>query len=181
MSLIIEDKTALDSLANDIIGANKSITDSSATKSELIEMINNIIPEKSKFSSGIFTPATEITADNMPEIPFNFGTDNNGDIIVPDMILIYQPQSILENTGNERANLVTQIFPHLIRGKVEEPPGYIITMVKAAGEVNNKISALGQSTNISVALITDSSFFLYPRKTYSWQAQMPIVWLQIKF
>lgn len=181
MSLIIEDKNALDSLANAVIGANKAITDNSATKSRLIEMINNIIPEKSKFSSGVFTPATEITPDNMPEIPFNLGTDDNGNVIVPDIILIYQPQSILENTGNVRANLVTQIFPHLIRGKVEEPPGYITTMTKAAGEVSNKVTILGQSTNISLTQLTDSSFFLYPRKTYSWQAQMPIVWLQIKF
>ena len=46
MSLIIEDKNALDSLANAIIGANGSVDKTSATKGELTDIINNIIPLK---------------------------------------------------------------------------------------------------------------------------------------
>ena len=39
MSLIIEDKNALDSLANAIIGANGSVDKTSATKGELTDII----------------------------------------------------------------------------------------------------------------------------------------------
>lgn len=177
MSLIIEDKTALNSLANAIIGANKSITNSSATKSGLIEMINNIIPEKSKFSSGIFTPATEITTENMPEIPFNLGTDDNGDIIVPDMILIYQPQGILENTGNVKANLLTVIHPQLIRNT--DIKGVFFSESKTTS--GNFVNGVIGNANTTITRITDSSFFLVPREAYPWQAQMPIIWLQAKF
>lgn len=179
MSLIIEDKNALDSLANAIIGANGSVTDKSATKSGLIEIINNIIPEKSKFSSGVVIPATEITTDNMPEIPFNLGNDDSGNVVVPDMILIYQPQGVLENTGNVKATLWTQMFPYLKRTATTQ--GYIAYLTKAAGDVANRIAAYGIHTNQSSTQITDTSFFLTPRPNYSWQAQMPIVWLQIKF
>lgn len=177
MSLIIEDKTALDSLANAIIGANKTITDSSATKSRLIEVINNIIPEKNKFSSGVFTPATEITPDNMPEIPFNLGTDDNGNVIVPDMILIYQPQGILENIGNVRAMLFVQIYPLLKpKGPTQEVTGAAIHTVKSIAA--NKFFPISQQTR---NYLTETSFFLSVRDNYPWQAQMPIVWLQIKF
>lgn len=175
--MIIEDKTALDSLANAIIGANKSITDSSATKSGLIEMINNIVPEKSKFSSGIIIPATEITTENMPEIPFNLGTDDNGNVIVPDMILIYQPQGILENIGNVRAMLFVQIYPLLKpKGPTQEVTGAAIHTVKNIA-ANKFFSASQQTRNY----LTETSFFLSVRDNYPWQAQMPIVWLQIKF
>ena len=176
MSLIIENKNALDSLANAIIGANKTITDSSATKSGLIEMINNIIPEKNKFSSGVFTPATEITPDNMPEIPFNLGTDDNGNIIVPDMILIYQPQSILENTGNVKAMLIAQIYPFLKRDATTQ--GIVIHALKNANVGGGRLNAFIPTTAV---FLTETSFFLSVRASYPWQAQMPIVWLQIKF
>ena len=175
--LIIEDKNALDSLANAIIGANKSISDSSATKSELIEMINNIVPKKSKLSSGVVIPATEITAENMPEIPFNLGTDDNGNIIVPDMILIYQPQGVLENIGDVKAMLSVQIYPLLKpKGPTQEVPGAAIHTVK--NTTGNKFFAIHQTVN---NYLTETSFFLSVRQGYSWQAQMPIVWLQIKF
>lgn len=179
MSLIIEDKTALDNLANAIIGANKSITDSSATKSELIEMINNIIPEKSKFSSGIFTPATEITADNAPEILFNLGSDNSGNVVVPDMILIHQPQSILENVGNVKGMLCTQIYPYLKKGINTLTQGTTVHTFKSVSTV----SMFGSPSNSQGGKVelTETSFFLMPRINYTWQAQMPIVWLQIKF
>ncbi len=177
MSLIIEDKNALDNLANAIIGANGSVTDKSATKSGLIEMINNIIPEKSKFSSGVVIPATEITTDNMPEIPFNLGNDDSGNIIVPDMIVIYQPQGFVENTGNVEAALMTILYPSLIRntGIV----GVCYSQQKTTS--GNMVSGSIGNINASVTRITETSFFLAPRLGYSWQAQMPIVWLQIKF
>ena len=64
MSLIIEDKNALDSLANAIIGANGSVNKTSATKGELTKLINGIIPLKRKFASGVFTPSEDITSNN---------------------------------------------------------------------------------------------------------------------
>lgn len=177
MSLIIEDKTALDSLANAIIGANGSVDKTSATKGELTDIINNIIPLKSKFASGVFTPATEITPDNMPEIPFNLGTDDNGNVIVPDMILIYQPQGILENIGNVRAMLFVQIYPLLKpKGPTQEVTGAAIHTVKSIAA--NKFFSTSQQTR---NYLTETSFFLSVRDNYPWQAQMPIVWLQIKF
>lgn len=177
MSLIIEDKTALDSLANAIIGANGSVDKTSATKGELTDIINNIIPLKSKFASGVFTPATEITPDDMPEIPFNLGTDDNGNVIVPDMILIYQPQGILENIGNVRAMLFVQIYPLLKpKGPTQEVTGAAIHTVKSIAA--NKFFSTSQQTR---NYLTETSFFLSVRDNYPWQAQMPIVWLQIKF
>lgn len=179
MSLIIEDKNALDSLANAIIGANKTITDSSATKSGLIEMINNIIPEKSKFSSGVVIPATEFTTSNAPEILFNLGNDDNGNVIIPDMILIYQSQSILENVGKVKSMLFTQIYPYLKKGTSTLTQGVTVHTFKSVSTV----STFGQVSNSQsgVVELTEKSFFLKPRPNYNWQAQMPIVWLQIKF
>ncbi len=177
MSLIIEDKNALDSLANTIIGANGSVTDKSVTKSGLIEMINNIIPEKSKFSSGVVIPATEITTDNMPEIAYNLGNDDSGNVIVPDMILIYQPQGILENTGNIEANLLTFLQPKLIRNTGVN--GVYFSEQKVTS--GNLVGGVIGNVNATITRVTDSSFFLAPRRGYSWQAQLPIVWLQIKF
>ena len=78
MSLIIEDKNALDSLANAIIGANGSVDKTSATKGELTDIINGIIPSKSKFASGVFTPSENLTRDSKVWIDFAVGKDENG-------------------------------------------------------------------------------------------------------
>lgn len=177
-SLIIEEKAALDSLANAIIGANKTITDSSATKSGLIEMINNIVPEKSKFSSGIIIPATEITTENMPEIPFNLGKDDSNNVIIPDIIFIYQPEGITENTGNIEATLITVIQPSLVRNN--NIKGVFFSENKLTSG-NNLVAGTIGSANTTITRITDSSFFLAPKINYPWQAKMPIVWMQIKF
>lgn len=178
MSLIIEDKNTLNVLANTIIGANKSITDSSATKSELIEMINNIIPEKSKFSSGIVIPATEITTDNMPEIPFNLGIDDNGNVIVPDMIVIYQPKTAIEETGSKQANVICLMFPKLKR--LSSQPSSFFCLYTKVGD-GTLVGGVTGGCNYNVTQLKDTSFFLYSPSSYPWQAAKPIVWLQIKF
>lgn len=98
MSLIIEDKNALDSLANAIIGANGSVDKKSATKGELTDFINNIIPLKSKFASGVFTPSEDITSNNSPRINFALGNDENGIPIKPNVIIAYQPFALTDPT-----------------------------------------------------------------------------------
>ena len=178
MSLIIEDKNALDSLANAIIGANGSIDKTSATKGELTDFINNIIPLKSKFASGVFTPTTEISIENMPEISFALGNDENNNIIVPDMILIYQPQGIIEGTGNIDASILTMLKPYLVRTPGTEAGVYYTESKNTSGTL---ITGSIGNINSEYTRSTDKSFFIAPRKGYIWQAQMPIVWLQIKF
>lgn len=178
MSLIIEEKAALDSLANAIIGANGSVDKTSATKDELTDIINGIVPLKSKFASGVFTPATEISIENMPEISFALGNDENNNIIVPDMILIYQPQGIIEGTGNVDASIFTMFKPKLVRTP-EAGAGVYYSEVKNTS--NNLITGTIGNANYEFTRLTDKSFFIAPRKGYSWQAKKPIVWLQIKF
>ena len=178
MSLIIEEKAALDSLANAIIGANGSVDKKSATKGELTDFINNIIPLKSKFASGVFTPATEISIENMPEISFALGNDENNNIIVPDMILIYQPQGIIEGTGNVDASIFTMFKPKLVRNEGAEAGVYYSETKNTSG---NLITGSIGIANYEYTRITDKSFFIAPRKGYTWQAKKPIVWLQIKF
>lgn len=181
MSLIIEDKTALDNLANAIIGANGSVTDKSATKSGLIEIINNIIPEKSKFSSGVVIPATEITTDNMPEIPFTLGNDDSGNIIVPDMIVIYQPQAVIGGTGTQDRGIFCIMLPKTVRLDTQ-PASYMGFYSKAVTGGTTQVGGVTGGCNYNLTDLTDTSFFLRPARTnYNWQAQMPIVWLQIKF
>lgn len=178
MSLIIEDKTALDNLANVIIGANGSVDKTTATKDELMDIINGIIPLKSKFASGVFTPATEISIENMPEISFALGNDENNNIIVPDMILIYQPQGIVEGTGNVNASIFTKFQPKLVRSP---EAGAGVYYSEAKNTSNNLITGGIGNANYEFTRLTDKSFFIAPKKGYIWQAQMPIVWLQIKF
>ena len=178
MSLIIENKEALDSLANSVIKANMSVNDTMATKGRLAEIVDNIIPQKTRFASGVVIPAMEITTDNMPEILYNLGTDENGNVIIPDLILIYQPEGILENTGDKDASLFTLIHPLLVRGETN----------KGVYMSENKLTSgyyvagtIGNANSSTVVRTTDTSFFLAPRVSYPWQAAKPIVWLQIKF
>lgn len=179
MSLIIEDKNALNNLANAIIGANGSVDKTSATKGELTDIINGIIPLKSKFASGVFTPATEISIENMPEISFALGNnDENNNIIVPDMILIYQPQGIIEGTGNVDASIFTMFKPKLVRNE-EAGAGVYYSEVKNTS--GNLITGSIGNANYEFKRLSDKSFFIAPRKGYTWQAKKPIVWLQIKF
>lgn len=178
MSLIIEDKTSLDSLANAIIGANGSVDKTSATKGELTDFINNIIPLKSKFASGVFTPATEISIENMPEVSFALGKNENNNIIVPDMILIYQVQGIVEGTGNVDASIFTMLNPKLVRNP---EVGAGVYYSEAKNTSGNLITGSIGNANYEFTRLTDKSFFIAPKKGYTWQAKKPIVWLQIKF
>lgn len=181
MSLIIEDKDRLNALADTIINANGSNATQPATVEELKEQISNLIPLKSKFASGVVIPATEISINNMPEIPFNLGNDDNGKPIIPDMILIYQPQPIEDGSTLEKCNILTILFPKLVRiltpGSEQLMTGY--SHYKKTEQNYNSGAIYG--ANFEYTRITDSSFFLAPHKSYFWKAQQPVVWMQFKF
>lgn len=177
MSLIIENKEALDSLANSIIKANMSVNDTMATKGRLAELVNNIIPEKTRFASGVVIPATEITTDNMPEIPFNLGNDSSGNIIVPNMMLIYQPQPITDGATLENSNVFTAIFPRLKRN--EQQADTMFTMYKRT--TTNYVGGALAYPNNTTTILTSNSFFLAPHSSTHWKAGQPIVWMQFKF
>ena len=177
MSLIIENKEALDSLANSVIKANMSVNDTMATKGRLAELIGGIVPEKTRFASGVVIPATEITRDNMPEIPFNLGNDNGENLIIPNMILIYQPQPITDGATLENSNVFTAIFPGLKRN--EQQADTMFTMYKRT--TTNYIAGSLAYPNNETTILTSNSFFLAPHSSAHWKAGQPIVWLQIKF
>lgn len=177
MSLIIENKEALDSLANSVIKANMSVNDTMATKGRLAELVDNIIPEKTRFASGVVIPATEITRDNMPEIPFNLGNDNSENLIIPNMILIYQPQPITDGATLENSNVFTAIFPGLKRN--DQQADTMFTMYKKT--TTNYIAGSLAYPNNEMTILTSNSFFLAPHSSAHWKAGQPIVWLQINF
>lgn len=181
MSLIIEDKDRLNALADSITNANKSNGTKSATVAELTEQVQRIVPQSVAFSSGVVIPATEIGIDNMPEIPFNLGNDDNGKPIIPDMILIYQPQPIEDGSTLEYCNILTILFPKLVRiltpGSEQLMTGY--SQYKKTEQNYNSGSIYG--ANFEYTRITETSFFLAPHKSYLWKAQQPIVWMQLKF
>lgn len=177
MSLIIENKEALDSLANSIIKANMSVNDTMATKGRLAEIVDNIIPEKTRFASGLVIPATEITRDNMPEIPFNLGNDNSENLIIPNMILIYQPQPITDGATLENSNVFTAIYPRLKRN--DQQADTMFTMYKRT--TSNYVAGSLAYPNNETTILTSNSFFLAPHSSAHWKAGQPIVWLQIKF
>lgn len=177
MSLIIENKEALDSLANSVIKANMSVNDTMATKGRLAELVDNIIPQKTRFASGVVIPATEITRDNMPEIPFNLGNDNGENLIIPNMILIYQPQPITDGATLENSNVFTAIFPRLKRN--DQQADTMFTMYKRT--TTNYIAGSLAYPNNETTILTSNSFFLAPHSSAHWKAGQPIVWLQIKF
>ena len=177
MSVIIENKEALDNLANSIIKANMNVNDTMATKGRLAELVNNILPEKTRFASGVIIPATEITTDNMPEIPFNLGNDNSGNIIVPNMILIYQPQPITDGATLENSNVFTAIFPGLKRNDLQADTMFTMYKRTTANYVAGSLAYPNNTTTI----LTSNSFFLAPHSSAHWKAQQPIVWMQFKF
>lgn len=177
MSLIIENKEALDSLANSVIKANMSVNDTMATKGRLAEIVNDIIPQKTRFASGVVIPAMEITTDNMPEIPFNLGNDNGENLIIPNMILIYQPQPITDGATLENSNVFTAIFPRLKRN--DQQADTMFTMYKRT--TTNYIAGSLAYPNNETTILTSNSFFLAPHSSAHWKAGQPIVWLQIKF
>lgn len=177
MSLIIEDKDRLNSLADTIINANRSNAAQPATVAELTEQVINLIPQSSRFSSGVVIPATEITTDNMPEIPFNLGNDNGESLIIPNMILIYQPQPIADGATLENSNVFTAIFPGLKRNDLQADT--MFTMYKRT-TTNYIAGSLAYPNNVKT-ILTSNSFFLAPHSSAKWKAGQPIVWMQFKF
>lgn len=190
--MIIEEKTALDSLANAIIGANGSVDKASATKGELTDIINNIIPLKSKFASGVFTPSENITTQNSPRINFALGNNENGIPVKPNVIIVYQPFALTDPTpinascyriytyGTALVNPVTyptvSLWNYTMFRKLEPASGGIYY----TGAVQNGSTA--SDAENSTYVFGKTGFKLQPLKdNYPFLAGHPIVWLQIKF
>lgn len=193
MSLIIEDKTSLDSLANAIIGANGSVDKTSATKGELTDIINEIIPLKSKFASGVFTPSENITADSKIWIDFAVGEDENGTLQTPDVIIIYQPYALNYDGKIEATMLTLMTYKGVIYRPDIQPDflGFIFSSYRTAtpksetspvyaGGTLNNFKAVLENENPSF-MIKDKKFNLSPAGSRPFLAGHPIVWLQIKF
>ena len=192
MSLIIEEKAALDSLANAIIGANGSVDKTSATKGELIDIIDGIIPLKSKFASGVLKPFEDITSNNAPRINFALGNDENGIPIKPNVIIAYQPFALTDPTpvnatcyriytyGTALVNPVTYptftLWNFSLYRKLEPSSGgiYYTGSVQNGSEVTD--------IEADAYMFDKNGFKLKPvNDTYPFLAGHPIVWLQIKF
>ena len=191
MSLIIENKNALDSLANAIIGANGSVDKTSATKGELTDIISEIIPLKSKFASGVFTPSENITTQNSPRINFALGNDENGIPIKPNVIIAYQPFTLTDPTpvsascyriytyGTALANPVNYptitLWNCLLYRKLEPSSGG--TYYTGAGQ-----NAVSVSDGEDDYIFNKTGFKLQSLSdNYPFLAGHPIVWMQIKF
>lgn len=188
MSLIIEDKIALDSLANAIIGANGSIEKTSATKEELIEFINNIIPLKSKFASGVFTPTENITTQNAPRINFALGNDENGIPIKPNVVIFYQPYGLTEEKLMDASifSLYVDGFP--LANPIDYPDAvcwnacYHRRAQPTSSGLYVGYFQRAKGINTNDLLFDDAGFILSPvNNNYPFLAGHPIVWLQIKF
>lgn len=192
MSLIIEEKTALDSLANAIIGANGSVDKKSATKGELMYIVNGIIPLKSKFASGAFTPSENITTKNSPRINYALGNNEKGIPIKPNVVIAYQPFALTDPTpvnatcyriytyGSAIVNPVTyptvKLWNYSLVRKLEPSAGGIYY----TGSTQNGSAV--SDTEDSTYLFGKSGFLLQPHKDdFPFLAGHPIVWLQIKF
>lgn len=190
MSLIIEDKSALNELANAVIGANGSVTDTSATKSGLVEMVNNIIPLKSKFASGVFTPSENITTQNGVRISYALGNDDNGIPIKPNVIIAYQPFALTDPTpvyctcyriytyGTALVNPVTYptitLWNYSLLRKSETTGTYYTSSLQNGSTVSD--------TEDGDYIFGKTGFKLQPvSDTYPLLAGHPIVWMQVKF
>lgn len=190
MSLIIEDKNALDSLANAIIGANGSVDKTSATKGELTDIINGIIPLKSKFASGVFTPSENITTKNSPRINFALGNDEKGIPIKPDLVFFYQPYAMTEAGIAEVSFLSAFVYGTPIANPVSYPQyncwgcNYVRKKSTTSSYYTGSVQ-IGGSVTDNVAddyLFDKRGFQLRPlRDDHPYTAGHPIVWLQIKF
>lgn len=192
MSLIIEEKTALDSLANAIIGANGSVDKTSATKGELTDIINNIIPLKSKFASGVFTPSENITTKNAPRINFALGNNEKGIPVKPNVVIAYQPFALTDPTpinasccrvyiyGTPLVNPVTYpsvILWNYVTFRKLEPAS---DSVYYTGTMQSGSST--SDTEDGTYIFGKNGFLLKPSKDdYPFLAGHTIVWLQIKF
>lgn len=193
MNLIIEDKDRLNSLANTIINANGSNATQPATVEELKEQINDFIPEKTRFASGVFTPSEDITTANAPRINFALGNDESGKPIKPNIIFAYQPFALTDATpvnascfriytyGSPLINPVT--YPNvtlwnanLIRKtKPAESNIYHTGWIQSGSSVDVEEGGINDT-------FSNKGFLLNPlRDTYPFLAGHPIVWLQVKF
>lgn len=192
MSLIIEDKNALDSLANAIIRANGSVDKTSATKEELIEFINNIIPLKSKFASGVFTPSENITADNSPRINFALGNDENGIPIKPNVIIAYQPFALTDPTPVNATCYSIYTYGTALVSPVTYPNNKLwnFSLIRRSKVTSSSSNYTGSiQSSFSVTDIEDDAYIFDKRgfklrplnDNYPFLAKHPIVWLQIKF
>lgn len=192
MSLIIEDKTALDNLANAIIGANGSVDKTSATKGELTDFINNIIPLKSKFASGVFTPSENITTQNSPRINFALGNDEKGIPIKPNVIIAYQPFALTDPTPINASCYRIYTYGTALVNPVTYPSVILwnYTMFRKLELASGSAYYTGSSQNGSSTSDTEdgtyifgkNGFLLKPHKDdFPFLAGHPIVWLQIKF
>lgn len=188
MSLIIEDKNALDSLANAIIGANGSVDKTSATKGELTDIINGIIPLKSKFASGVFTPSENITTQNSPRINFALGNDENGIPVKPNVVIFYQPYGLTEEKLMNASifSLYVNGFP--LTNPIDYPDAvcwnacYHRRTQKTSSGLYVGYFQRTEGINNNTPLFNDVGFILSPIDgTYPFLASHPIVWLQIKF
>lgn len=193
MSLIIEDKDRLNSLAETIINANGSNATQPATVEELKEQINNFIPLKNKFASGVFTPSEDITTANAPWLDFALGTDDNGNRIIPNLIFAYQPY-VLQNAEVLNASCyiiwiygVPLINPFNYSDYTvwrystfkRTTPSSSSSIYYTGGGQSGTIVGEQESDKFT---FTKNKFQLIPlRDTYPFLAGHPIVWLQIKF
>lgn len=190
--MIIEDKNALDSLANAIIGANGSVDKKSATKGELTDIINNIIPLKSKFASGVFTPSENITTQNSPRIKFALGNNENGIPVKPNLIICYQPFAVTDPTPVNATCYRIYSYGTAILNPITYPTVTLwnYTLFRRLKPASDNIYYTGGSQNgTSVSDIEDGAYIfgkngfkLQPNKDdYPFLAGHPILWLQIKF
>lgn len=192
MSLIIEDKTSLDSLANAIIGANGSVDKTSATKDELIDIINGIVPLKSKFASGVFTPSENITTQNSPRIKFALGNNENGIPVKPNLIICYQPFVVTDPVPVNATCYRIYSYGTAILNPITYPEVTLLNYtlfrrlkpasgnVYYTGAVQNGVST--SDTEDGNYIYGKNGFKLQPNKDdYPFLAGHPIVWLQIKF
>ena len=193
MSLIIEDKNALDSLANAIIGANGSVNKTSATKGELTKLINGIIPLKRKFASGVFTPSEDITSNNSPRINFALGNDENGIPIKPSVIIAYQPFALTDPTPVNATCYRIYTYGTALVNPVTYPTVTLWNsglIRKTEPTSSGSIYCTGHTQTGSNVSDTEDDAYIFNKigfklgpvsNTYPFLAKKDIVWFQIKF
>ena len=185
MSLIIEDKSLLDSLADAIIKANSSETKASATKSELLEIINNIIPQKVKFASGVFIPAEDIAEYNGPIIPYEMGSDDDGNQILPDLVLVYQPHILCSSEHVDAAAFL--VYGVSMAYHAQFPITKLIYRTTQTPNSSGRYGT-GSITGVQIVKSNEPSGYIYENgfrisghESSKFLAQHPIVWMQLKF
>lgn len=192
MSLIIEDKNALDILANAIIRANGAVDKTSVTKGELTEIINNIIPLKTKFASGVFTPSENITTQNSPRINFALGNDEQGIPNKPNVVIAYQPYALTEKTLIDASCylIYTYTYGVSIVNPIVYPKYYLWKYCLYRKSETTTTAYTGALQSGATVTDTEDDSYLFNRNgfklvatkdEYPFLAGHPIVWLQIKF